>query len=259
MVALIQYQGGDFHCAIKDFTNEKDYYCTQEDLAKTFSDQPLTEIIRKIDEYFGEKYFTLKDIFAEQRKNILAMLLKDQMEKFSETYQQMYYDGRSSIAQMQSLGLNIPPEFKISAQYALTKKFNDLFIDAKGYFDDDEIKEAVDIDNEAKQLDLKIDKTPTSKIFSAKLLQNITRLAENFDFSQADATLEIFKHIEDLDLKVEISEAQNIYFSKIFIQMGDILEDFEKSHTERDKEFLEKTSELKIDFLISSPFSPMLI
>ena len=239
MVTLIQYEGGDFHCAIKDFTNEKDYYCTQEDLAKTFSDQPLTEIIRKIDEYFGEKYFTLKDIFAEQRKNILAMLLKDQMEKFSETYQQMYYDGRSSIAQMQSLGLNIPPEFKISAQYALTKKFNDLFTESKSYIADDVIKEAADIDNEAKQLDLKIDKTPTSKIFSAKLLQNITRLAENFDFSQADATLEIFKHIEDLDMKVEISEAQNIYFSKIFIQMGDILEDFEKSHTERDKEFLE--------------------
>ena len=239
MVALIQYQGGDFHCAIKDFTNEKDFYCTQEDLIKTFMDLPLTEIIRKIDKYFGEKYFTLKDIFIEERRNLLAMLLKDQMGKFAETYQKMYYDGKSSISQMQSLGLAIPPEFKISAQYALTKKFNTLFSDSKGYFDDESIQEAIDIDSEAKQLGLEIDKMPTSKIFSKKLLQSVSRLAENLDYSQAEATLDIFNQIEHLDMKVEISEAQNIYFSRIFIQMGDILEEFEKSHTERDKDYLE--------------------
>ena len=239
MVALIQYQGGDFHCAIKDFTNEKDFYCTQEDLIKTFLDLPLTEIIRKIDEYFGEKYFTLKDIFIEERRNLLSMLLKDQMDKFAETYQKMYYDGKSSISQMQSLGLAIPAEFKISAQYALTKRFNNLFAENKGYFDDETIQEAIDIDAEAKQLGLDIDKMPTSKIFSKKLLQSVSRLSENLDYSQAEATLDIFKQIEHLDMKVEISEAQNIYFSKIFIQMGDILEDFEKSYTERDKEYLD--------------------
>ena len=88
-------------------------------------------------------------------------------------------------------------------------------------------------------LGLEIDKMPTSKIFSKKLLQSVSRLAENLDYSQAEATLDIFNQIEHLDMKVEISEAQNIYFSRIFIQMGDILEEFEKSHTERDKDYLE--------------------
>jgi len=239
MIALIQYEGGDFHCAIKDFTTQKDYLKSQDDLSKTFLNQPLTEIIRKIDEYFGSKYFTLKDIFIEERKNILSMMLKDQMDKFAETYRKMYNDGKSSIQQMQSLGLDIPDEFKISAQYALTKKFNDLFKSEKGYIEEDVIQEAIDINSEIKLLGIDIDKMPTSKIFSEKILQNISRLANNLEYSQAEAALDIFDKIEKLDMDVEVSEAQNIFFSKIFIQMGDILYEFEKSHTQRDKEFLE--------------------
>ncbi|MBR1907955.1 DUF3536 domain-containing protein [bacterium] len=254
MIVLIQYQGGDFHCAIKDFTNQKDYLSSQEDLIKTFLNQPLTEIIRKIDEYFGSKYFTLKDIFIEERKNILAMLLKDQMDKFAETYRKMYNDGKSSIQQMQSLGLDIPDEFKISAQYALTKKFNDLFDDEKGYIEDDVIQEAVDINFEIKLLGIDIDKMPTSKIFSEKILQNISRLANNLEYSQAEAALDIFDKIEKLDMDVEISEAQNIFFSKIFIQMGDILYEFEKSHTKRDKDFLEMLFSISTKLNINSEF-----
>jgi len=254
MIALIQYQGGDFHCAIKDFTTQKDYLITQDDLIKTFLTQPLTEIIRKIDEYFGAKYFTLKDIFIEERKNILSMILKDQTDKFAETYRKMYDDGKSSIQQMQSLGLDIPNEFKISAQYALTKKFNDLFITDKNYIDEDIIQEAIDINSEAKLLGIEIDKMPTSKIFSKKILQSITFLASNLDYSQADATLDIFKQVEDLDMDVEISEAQNIFFSKIFIQMGDFLYGFEKNHTKRDVEYLEMLFSISSKLNINSEF-----
>ncbi len=254
MIVLIQYQGGDFHCAIKDFTNQKDYVKSQEDLVKTFLNQPLTEIIRKIDEYFGSKYFTLKDIFIEERKNILDMLLKDQMDKFAETYRNMYEDGKSSIHQMLSLGLNIPDEFKISAQYALTKKFNDLFAGEKTYFDESLFQEAADINSEAKLLGIEIDKMPTSRIFSNKILQSITFLAGNLDYSQAEATLDIFSQVENLDMDVEISEAQNIFFSKIFIQMGDILYEFEKNHTKRDKDFLEMLFSISTKLNINSEF-----
>ena len=38
----------------------------------------------------------------------------------------MYEQGKSSIYHMQNLGLEIPDEFKISAGYALSKRFNDL-------------------------------------------------------------------------------------------------------------------------------------
>ena len=41
-------------------------------------------------------------------------------------FYEMYTEGKGSIYQMQTLGLEIPEEFKISAQYVLTKQFNDM-------------------------------------------------------------------------------------------------------------------------------------
>ena len=93
----------------------------------------LTEIIRTLDETFGREYFTLKDIFIEERKKILQILLKDQLEKFADTYKDMYAQGKGSIYHMQNLGLEIPDEFKISAAYALSQRYNDLLAHSDGF------------------------------------------------------------------------------------------------------------------------------
>ena len=46
-------------------------------------------------------------------------MLKGKLQIFANTYESMYNEGKGSIYQMQNLGLNIPEEFKISAQYVL--------------------------------------------------------------------------------------------------------------------------------------------
>lgn len=224
MFALMQYAGGDFHCAIKEYSDDSEFNKIKNTLIKSFLTNPLTEIIRSLDEYFGKEYFTLKDIFIEERRKILQILLRGKLEKFSRMYQDMYDEGKGSIYHLQSLGLNIPDEFKLSAGYALSRKFNDIVIHSDGFFEDDSIQQAVDIDAEAKLIDIKLDKTAANNLFGHKILQNINRLVYSFEIQQADVLLELFDTIEKLDLSIDIAEAQNIYFSKIYHRIGDILE-----------------------------------
>lgn len=229
MFALVQYSGGDFHCAIKEFSDDSEYTNIQKELFRVFMLNPLTEIIRALDAYFGCEYFTLKDIFIEERRNILQTMLKGKMQKFAQTYQEMYTEGKSSIYHMQSLGLSIPDEFKISAGYTLSKQFNDLIINSKGFLDSNVIQQAMDINFEVKKIGIEIDRSATNKIFSQKISQNISRLAQSLEVQQAEATLEIFEQIEKLELNIDISEAQNIYFNRIFHQLGGIIEGMNKS------------------------------
>lgn len=151
MFALMQYSAGDFHCAIKEFSDETEYNKMKAELIKTFLLNPLTEIIRALDEFFGKEYFTLKDIFIEERRKILQILLKDKMQKFARTYEEMYEEGKGSIYHMQNLGLAIPDEFKISAGYALSRKFNDLIMHSGGFVDPSITQQATDINFEAKK------------------------------------------------------------------------------------------------------------
>ena len=221
---LMQYAGGDFHCAIKEYSDEAEFNKIKNTLIKSFLTNPLTEIIRSMDEYFGKEYFTLKDIFIEERRKILQILLRGKLERFSRIYQDMYDEGKGSIYHLQSLGLKIPDEFKISAGYALSKKFNDIVVHSDGFLEDDSIQQAVDIDAEAKLIDIKLDKTAANNLFGRKVLQNINRLVYSFELQQADVLLELFATIEKLDLNIDIAEAQNVYYAKIYHRIGDILE-----------------------------------
>lgn len=254
MFALMQYSGGDFHCAIKEYSDDFEFNKIKTNLIKTFLMNPLTEIIRSMDECFGKEYFTLKDIFIEERRKILQILLKGKLEKFSQTYQVMYDEGKGSIYHLQGLGLKIPDEFKISAAYALSHKFNDIVVHSGGFLDEDSIQQATDLNYEAKKIDIQLDKTPSNKIFSKKILQNINRLVHSFEIQQADVLLEIFDNINKLELQIDISEAQNIYFSKIYHKIGDIIESGTATKRSSNKKFIEMLLEIGENLNINTEF-----
>lgn len=237
--ALMQYAGGDFHCAIREYSDDAQFNKIKSSLIKSFMTNPLTEIIRSLDEYFGKEYFTLKDIFIEERRKILQILLRGKLGKFSQIYKDMYDEGKGSIYHLQSLGLKIPDEFKLSAGYALGHKFNDIVVHSDGFLEEDLIQQACDINTEAKIVGIKIDKTPSNNLFGRKILQNINRLVYSFEVQQAEVVLDIFDIVEKLDLQIDISEAQNVYFSKIYHRIGDVLEaDMKRASNRRFVEML---------------------
>ena len=215
---------------------------------------PLTEIIRALDENFGKEYFTLKDIFIEERRKILQIMLKGKLEKFAQTYKDMYEEGKGSIYHMQNLGLSIPDEFKISASYTLSHKFNDLVANSGGFVDPTILQQAFDINYEARKMGITLDRGPSNAIFAKKILQNIIRLAQSFESQQAEVVLEIFDNIEKLELEIDISEAQNIYFNRIYHKIGSIIENFAKSSRSKDKEFVNMLLDIGTKLNINTDF-----
>jgi len=222
MFALLQYTGGDFHCAIKEYSS--DYSTIQKELVRTYMVNPLTEIIRALDGYFGKEYFTLKDIFIEERRKILQILMKERLDEFAKTYEDIYNEGKGSVMHLQALGLEIPNEFKIAAQYTLTKQFNELFTGSNGFIDEAVIQSAGDINFEAKRIGITLDKTPTSKIFSKKVAQNIGRLVYSMEYQQAEVTHELLDTIDKLDIKTDITDAQNLFFARVVSKFDDMIE-----------------------------------
>ncbi len=252
--ALMQYSGADFHCAIKQYSDEKEFNDIKTTLIKTFMLNPITEIIRALDEYFGKEYFTLKDIFIEERRKILQVMLKGKLGKFAATYQDMYDESKGSIYHLQSLGLKIPDEFKISAEYALSRKFNDIVVHSGGYMEEENIQQAADINFEAARMEVKLDKTKSNNIFCKKILQNINRLVHSFEVQQADVVLELFDIIEKLELQIDISEAQNIFYTKIYHRIGDIIENNTDTKPALSRKFVEKLLDIGTKLNINTEF-----
>ena len=76
--------------------------------------------------------------------------LKDKLSKFSNNYRDVYNEGKSFISQLISLGITVPVEYKLAAQYTLSNDFNEIFEDCVNIIDEDLIQKAYEINAEAK-------------------------------------------------------------------------------------------------------------
>ena len=166
----------------------------------------------------------------------------------------MYDESKGSIYHLQSLGLKIPDEFKISAEYALSRKFNDIVVHSGGYMEEENIQQAADINFEAARMEVKLDKTKSNNIFCKKILQNINRLVHSFEVQQADVVLELFDIIEKLELQIDISEAQNIFYTKIYHRIGDIIENNTDTKPALSRKFVEKLLDIGTKLNINTEF-----
>ena len=254
-LVLLQFSSGDFHCSIKEFSDSSKYQALQRDLIKTYLQFPLTEIIRMIDECFGKEYYTLKDIFIEKRRKILRDSLQDKLNKFSLLYRQVYEEGRSSIYNLQSLGLKVPNEFKIAAQYILNQEFNKIIKPYEDYIDEDTLPSAIDILSEANMLGVELDKSLANEIFAKKITEKIYRFASKLESHRLEWIMQLFDYVDKLQLNIDISEAQSIYFLKIYHYLGEFIEEIEnKSELIHDKKFILEILELGEKLNINTNF-----
>ena len=222
--SVIQFPEGDFHCAIKRFDETENMKEIISSLMDIYLNKPVTELIRELDNIFGKEYYTLKDVLIEDRSKILLSVLKDKLGKFSNNYRDVYLEGKSFISQLIELGITVPDEYKLAAQYTLSNDFNELFKDAVNLIDEDLVQKAFEICDEANKFKINIDKSATCDIFSKQIQSAVYNFSKNFEIHRLDKILKLFECANKLELKVDISEAQNLYFNKIYMKFTTLLD-----------------------------------
>jgi hypothetical protein len=252
--ALLKFSGEDFHCAIKEFTDADEYNEAQSTLTETFINDPLTEVIRKLDEIFGCEYYTLKNIFIEERRKILKLLLRNKTNKFTNLYKEIYEEGKGSIYHFNSLGLEAPNEFKIATAYTLSREFNLLMKNFDKHLLPHDIQAAVDINSEAKSIGIMLDKKIANGVFAQKIDNAVFELDKNPELHRIEIILDLFECVELLDLNVDVSEAQNTYFVKVKDLLEDFAEQPEDARDDYDRKFILLLLELGEKLNINTEF-----
>jgi hypothetical protein len=200
------------------------YNKIKQDLVDKYSQEPLTEVIRTLDENFERDYFTLDDMFIEERRQLLGLHLNNKVAKFSSNFRTMYEESRRTIVQLSELGVDIPPEMKIVSKYTLSKDFNALFESADDILEKDVIQNASDIINEANTLKITLDTKSAGKLFDTELLRNLKKLSKNLELQETEIVSDILEKAQTLKIGLDLSEAQNIYFDKIHSKLPEIMQ-----------------------------------
>lgn len=227
--AMLHYGGEDFHCVIREFTGCTEYNKIKEDLVNKFYSLPLTEVIRTIDEHFGREYFTLKDLFIEERRKIIDILIKEQLDKFTSTYRSLYEESKGPMMQLSQLGIKVPSEFKIAAEYTLSKSFNEIIGNADDLVNKDILQKALDISFEAKKIGIVLDTSKSINTFNKCIADKVKELASTMEVHQCEEVIQLISIAEKLKLKLSLTEPQNIYFSTILSKIPSLIKSMRKS------------------------------
>lgn len=237
--ALLHIGEDDFHCVIRGFAGSVEYQRIKEDLFNKFNNSPITETIRGLDEHFGREYWTLKNLFIDKKKMIIQDIIKEQLEEFSTLYYKIYNDSQTSIMYLLELGLPIPDEFKIAAQYTLSRNFNNSITKIEDITDVDEFYDSINISKQAKRLKTTIDKSASEKIFKDVITQKMRELLGDMTVYKCMEMINIIEVAEELDIKVELKEAQNIFFKELNNGFVDLIKNLPQSvNYKEDKELV---------------------
>lgn len=255
---LLHFGEEDFHCVIKGFAGNIEYQRIKEDLVNKFNNATLTEVVRGLDEHFGREYWTLKELFIDKKRNIIRELIKGQLEEFSTLYYKIYHDSQGAIMQLLELGLSVPAEFKIAAEYTLSRNFNKTIEKIADISDIDNFKDTEYINKEAKRMGISINKQPSEERFTKELTTIMKELADEMDINKCNKIINIIDVAEELELKLQLMEAQNIYFNKLNNGLTGLIENLSKSASyQSDKEFITLVLKLgeKLSFNLNKYYS----
>ena len=181
-------------------------------------------------------------------------MIQGKTNKFSGLYKDIYEDGKASIFHFKNLGLNPPDEFKIAAKYVLGIEFNKQLENSRKSMNDHEFQEAIDINNEAKSLDINLDKKLANSIFTEKITDAMYALAKNPEIHRIEEILNLFKYVEALGLRIDTSESQNTYFNKIHEILDDVASGEEEVNSDYDRKFVLLLLELGSKLNINTDF-----
>ena len=94
-------------------------------LFEKFSKHTLIEVVRALDQHFGSRYYTLKDLFIEERRKVLSLVMAETLGRFKETYHRLYEENRKLMGYLKGVEAPLPEAFVIAAKYVLkVKKFS---------------------------------------------------------------------------------------------------------------------------------------
>lgn len=115
------------HGGVHAMAGPEQYQSMKQQVSEAFERGSFDETIRKIDEHFGPRIYSLKDLFRDKQREILNLIIRDSLEAAENLYRQMYKQNYVLMGFLQDVDMPVPKEFITAAQLVLTSDLRNVF------------------------------------------------------------------------------------------------------------------------------------
>jgi alpha-amylase/alpha-mannosidase (GH57 family) len=117
--AVLHLGGSDVHCAVAAGWDAARHGDEAAALAAAFEGGTIAEVVRRMDAAFGRDGFTLRDLFLEERRRVLARLSEDTLRHLEASYRRLYQESRGLMEALRRAEVPVPREFRVAAEFVV--------------------------------------------------------------------------------------------------------------------------------------------
>ncbi len=99
--------------------DEKRYRALIKGVADAFDRADLSEVLRLLNQQFGQLSYSLKSLFRDEQRKILGPILEAPIAEAEASYRQIYERHTPLLRFLADLGMPLPRDFAVAAEFAL--------------------------------------------------------------------------------------------------------------------------------------------
>jgi hypothetical protein len=122
MYALLHFGGHDFSCGIRAWDDQATYDAVKADLLGRLARQSVADLVRGLDEYFPGGPSSLSHLFLDERRRVLASVIRTTLDRHEETYRKIWEENRKLVHYLREVDAPLPEALAIVARHVLEQQ-----------------------------------------------------------------------------------------------------------------------------------------
>jgi hypothetical protein len=214
----LYFGGHTLNCGVCSFIGEEAYLTMKQEVISAFNEGDFAAVIRLIDTHFGMHNYSLKDLFRDEQRHILNLIIAGTLQEFEDKFITLYENNRSLMGFLRETGMPVPHHFITTAKTALNLKLQKMF--TSGTVDAGRLGEDI---NEIKNWNVGIDNVAFEFIIRRRLEGAMAALREEPENAQhLTEVIHLVEAVALLPVVVNLWQTQNLYWNMLQSRASDL-------------------------------------
>jgi alpha-amylase/alpha-mannosidase (GH57 family) len=207
----LYFGGHALNCSVRSFPGEEAHLTMKQEVVTAFNEGDFAAIIRLMDIHFGMHNYSLKDLFRDEQRHVLRLIIAGTLQEFEDKFITLYDNNRSLMGFLRETGMPVPHYFMTTAETALNLKLQKMFTSEK--VDAERLSEDV---NEIGSWNVTLDNVALEFIIRRRMEETMAALLEEPENDQRlTGLLLLVESAALLPVEVNLWQTQNMYWTML--------------------------------------------
>lgn len=207
---VLHFGDHNLNAGVREYPGEEVYQAMLQEVTQAFSMVDFPETIRLLDKHFGTSTYSLRTLFQDEQRKILALILESTLSETEAIYRQIYETHYPLMHFLTGLGRPLPKAFYSAAEFILN---SDLRRELSIHVPD--VGRVTGLLDDVTMWQVSLDSEGLSYVLRKTLEEMMMLVSTTEDNSILKSLVTTIMLAKSMPFNVDFAKVQNLYYSML--------------------------------------------